>query len=63
MQELVDPLAWETEAFQTCEGINHESAAVVDGLEAEQQLALSSAHFAERDAAFPQNRRKSKKKL
>lgn len=58
----MDPLAWEMEALQTCEGISHESAEVVDGVAAGQQLALSSAHFAERDAAFPQSRKKSKKK-
>lgn len=57
LQELVDPLAWEMEAFQTCEGINHESATVVDGVAAGQQLATSTAHFAERDAAFIGSRR------
>ena len=61
MQELVDPLAWEMEGLDTCEGINHESAPVVDGVLAGTQLALSTAHFDDRNMASLQRRGRSKK--
>ena len=43
--------AWEQEASNVCEGINHPDAQEVDVAYASQQLAASSEYTAEFDAA------------
>ena len=50
------------EGYHTCEGIEHESATLVDGVAAGEQLILSTSHFAERDSASTQSKKQLKKK-
>ena len=47
----MNPVSWQAEATEVCEGFNHEDAGPLDMLNAASKLLQASEYFAAKDAA------------
>ena len=47
----MNPVSWQVEATEVCEGFNHEDAGPLDMLHAASKLLQASEYFAAKDAA------------